>query len=243
MPGIETQDKQQYVAEMFARISPRYDLMNSLMTGGQHHRWKRLTARLASQGLTGPALDVATGTGDLALCLARRPGIQPVVGADLLPPMLALARRKARQKGMDGRVYWAAGDALALPFPNNTFACATAGFSLRNMPEPDGIAGALREMVRVVRPGGRVAILELTPMTGGIISRSFRLYFHHLVPLMGQLVAGERAAYTYLPRSVDRFLEAEALARLFRELGLREVGYRRLGCGTMAIHWGVKQPL
>ncbi len=244
-------DKQRYVAEMFTRIARRYDLMNSLMTGGQHHRWKARTARQASQGLAGPGLDVATGTGDLALALARRPGIHPVVGLDFLPPMLALAQGKARRRpdtSGSGQVAWLAGDAVAMPFRDNSFACATAGFSLRNMPEPDGVRRALAEMVRVVRPGGRVAILELTPLRDGpgtnplarIGAGAARIYSHRLVPILGGLVAGDRRAYAYLPRSVDRFLEAEALAGLLRELGLAHVGYQRLGLGTVAIHWGVK---
>ena len=247
-------DKQRYVAEMFTRISRRYDLMNFLMTAGQHHRWQARTARLAAQGLAGPALDVATGTGDLALALVRRPGIQPVVGLDLLLPMLALAQGKARRRGFGERITWLAGDAVTLPFPDHSFACATAGFSLRNMPEPDGIRRALAEMVRVVRPGGRVAILELSPHPktgagplGGLEAGLARFYTHRLVPVLGQVVTGDRLAYTYLPQSVDRFLEAAELAGLLRELGLEQVGYRKLGMGTVAIHWGVKpgthQPL
>ncbi|MSQ05701.1 MAG: ubiquinone/menaquinone biosynthesis methyltransferase [Dehalococcoidia bacterium] len=248
-------DKQRYVAEMFTRIARRYDLMNSLMTGGQHHRWKARAARLACHELAGPALDVATGTGDLALALARRPGINPVVGLDFLPPMLALAQGKARRRRLSSQVAWLAGDAVAMPFCDNSFACATAGFSLRNMPEPGGVRRALAEMVRVVRPGGRVAILELTPLRNGSGTNSLvrigagaaRFYSHRLVPILGGMVAGDRLAYTYLPQSVDRFLDAEALASLLRELGLVQVEYRRLGFGTVAIHWGVKpntpQPL
>jgi demethylmenaquinone methyltransferase/2-methoxy-6-polyprenyl-1,4-benzoquinol methylase len=241
-------DKQRYVAEMFTRIARRYDLMNSLMTVGQHHRWKARAARLAAQGLAGAGLDVATGTGDLALSLARQPGIHPVAGLDFLPPMLALAQAKARRRRLSRHVSWLAGDAVAMPFRDNSFACATAGFSLRNMPEPGGVRRALEEMARVVRPGGRVVILELTPRPrgaassplGGISAAAARCYSHRLVPLLGGLVAGDRQAYTYLPQSVDRFLEAEALAGLLRELGLVEVQYRRLGLGAVAIHWGVK---
>jgi demethylmenaquinone methyltransferase/2-methoxy-6-polyprenyl-1,4-benzoquinol methylase len=241
-------DKQRYVAEMFTRISRRYDLMNSLMTGGRHHRWKTLTAQAAARGRAGPALDVATGTGDLAVALNRRPGIGPVVGLDLLPAMLSLAQAKARRRGMDRSISWVTGDAVTMPFQDNSFACATAGFSLRNMPEPDGIRRALAEMVRVVRPGGRVAILELTPPARGPASSPLgrvtaglvRGYSHGVVPLLGQVVAGDRAAYQYLPRSVDRFLDADVLAGLLRELGLAQVGYRRLGLGMVAVHWGMK---
>ena len=257
MANLQGDARQLYVADLFARIAGRYDLMNSLMTGGMHHRWKRRTARVAARGLAGPALDIATGTGDLAFALARQPGIDRAVGVDLLPEMLALGRKKNRatinQAAINratpnqttlqathnaGAVGFLLGDALALPFPDHRFACATAGFSLRNMPD---LPQALAEMARVVRPGGRVATLELTPMTGrGVKSRLFRLYFHRLVPLIGQLVAGDRAAYTYLPQSVDYFLQADRLAALFRAAGLVDVGYRKLGLGAVAVHWGVK---
>ena len=182
--------KQQYVAGMFTRIAGRYDLMNTLMTGGMHHYWKRKTARLTAQGLGGKALDVATGTGDLALALARLPEIEHAVGVDLLPEMLVLAREKTRASGKAATTTWMLGDALSLPFPDDCFACATAGFSLRNMPD---LAQALAEMARVVRPGGRVTTLELTPFTGGVIAGLFRFYFHRVVPLLGQLV-GDRSA-------------------------------------------------
>ena len=131
------------------------------------------------------------------------------------------------------------GDAVELPFPDGAFACATAGFSLRNMPD---LRRALAEMVRVVRPGGRVTTLELTPMPHGLQSHLFRWYFHRVVPLVGRVVAGDRSAYTYLPQSVDYFLEADRLAELFRELGLVEVGYLRLGMGTVTLHWGNRPP-
>ena len=241
MAHLRGDDKRRYVAEMFARISPRYDLMNSLMTGGLHHRWKRDTARLASAGQSGPALDVATGTGDLAFALARCPGIAAVVGVDLLPEMLRLAVAKMPgDKGGRRRnapVHFVVGDALRLPFADGAFVCATAGFSLRNMPD---VPAAIAEMARVVAPGGRVATLELTPMPPGIRARLGRIYFHKVVPLLGEIVAGDRAAYTYLPDSVDYFLTAAGLAQVYRQAGLVNVGYRRLGMGGVAIHYGEK---
>jgi demethylmenaquinone methyltransferase/2-methoxy-6-polyprenyl-1,4-benzoquinol methylase len=213
--------------------------MNDLMTGGQHRRWKRRTAKVTTAGLQGKALDIATGTGDLAMALARCPGIQHAVGVDLLPGMIALGQAKTQARGLAGRTSLLLGDAVELPFPNGAFACATAGFSLRNMPD---LRRALAEMVRVVRPGGRVTTLELTPMPNGLRSRLFRWYFHRVVPLAGRVVAGDRSAYTYLPQSVDYFLEADRLAELFRELGLIEVGYLRLGMGTVTLHWGNRPP-
>ena len=238
MARLQGDAKQIYVADLFARIAGRYDLMNSLMTGGMHHRWKGRAAAIAAAGLTGPALDIATGTGDLAFALARQPGIDHAIGVDLLPEMIVLGQNKRRTKPAAGKVSFLVGDALSLPFPDHSFACATAGFSLRNMPD---LPQALAEMARVVRPGGRVVTLELTPMDGqSVKSRLFRPYFHAIVPLIGQLVAGDRGAYTYLPQSVDYFLAAARLADLFRASGLSEVGYRKLGFGTVAVHWGVK---
>ena len=241
MAHLRGADKRRYVADLFARISPRYDLMNSLMTGGLHHRWKRQTARLAAAGRAGPALDIATGTGDLAFALARCPGVSAVVGVDLLPEMLRLAAAKrpvgnARRRSA-APVHLATGDALRLPFPDGAFICATAGFSLRNMPD---VPAAIAEMARVVAPGGRVATLELTPMPPGIREKVGRIYFHKVVPLLGELVAGDRAAYTYLPDSVDYFLTAAGLAAVYRQAGLVNVGYRRLGMGGVALHYGDK---
>ena len=237
MAELQGAEKQRYVADLFSRISGRYDLMNDLMTLGMHRRWKRQTAALAAQGLSGPAIDVSTGTGDLALELARRPDIEHAVGLDLLPKMVSLAESKAESRGLSATVTMMNGDALSLPFANGSFACATAGFSLRNMPD---VKQALSEMVRVVRPGGRVVILELSPMEHGLRSTLFRPIFHSLIPMIGRLVAGDGTAYSYLPRSVDHFLEAERLVDMLSRLGLAEVDYWRLGFGTVALHWGIK---
>ena len=237
MAHLRGDDKRRYVAEMFARISPRYDLMNTLMTGGQHHRWKRATARLTADGLDGIALDVATGTGDLAFALARRPGIRAAIGVDLLGEMLAIAADKSGVRNDKSPTDFVMGDALRLPFADATFCCATAGFSLRNMAD---VPAAIGEMARVVAPGGRVTTLELTPMGGGIRAAFGGWYFRRVVPLLGQLVAGDRTAYTYLPSSVDYFLTADELAAVYRAAGLVEVGYRKLGGGGVALHYGTK---
>jgi demethylmenaquinone methyltransferase/2-methoxy-6-polyprenyl-1,4-benzoquinol methylase len=237
MAELQGTEKQRYVASLFSRIAGRYDLMNDLMTLGMHRRWKRQTAALAVSGLSGPAIDVCSGTGDLALELARRPEVEHAVGLDLLHGMVSRAGAKVLARGMSGSVTMMTGDALSLPFAGGSFACATAGFSLRNMPD---LEKALSEMVRVVRPGGRVALLELTPLAKGLKSALFRPIFHGLVPLIGKLVAGDRSAYSYLPQSVDRFLDADRLAGMLRDLGLEQVTYRRLGFGTVALHWGTR---
>ena len=237
MTQLRGDAKRDYVADLFARIAPRYDLMNTLMTLGMHRRWKRETARRTAQGLVGPALDIATGTGDLLLELARQSQVSHAVGVDLLPEMLALGRAKAAGRPEFAGATLVLGDALALPFPDDSFACATAGFSLRNMPD---LAQALAEMVRVVRPGGRVTTLELTPLPAGVKAHLLRPYFHLLVPVLGRLIAGDRAAYTYLPQSVDYFPDAPSLSRMFEASSLVDVGYQLLGFGTVALHRGSK---
>ncbi|MBI2919085.1 MAG: ubiquinone/menaquinone biosynthesis methyltransferase [Chloroflexi bacterium] len=237
MTGPEVEAKRRYVAHLFKDIARGYDRMNTVMTGGRHHAWRRLAAHKATEGLSGIALDVATGTGDLALALARQPGIETVVGLDLVGGMLVLAQAKVGRTGCRDRVDLVMGDALALPFPDATFACVASGFSLRNVPD---LRGSLDEMVRVLRPGGRLVSLEIVPVEGRLLGPLLRCSFRRLVPLAGALLVRDRASYAYLPRSVDRFPPAVRLADLFRELGLLDVGYRRLGLGMVAIHWGIK---
>lgn len=250
MVTLKGEAKQQYVAELFSGIARRYDLMNDLMTCGQHRRWKSRSARLAAEGIgpggQGHALDVATGTGDIALRLVQQESVAGVVGVDLLPEMVGLASSKTTPKARPGQLEFALGDAFNLPFRDSTFGCCTAGFSLRNMPSTngtDGILKALGEMARVVRPGGRVVTLELTPMKETPFSRVIRWYFHRIVPLLGQAVAGNRSAYTYLPQSVDYFPDALRLQGLFGDAGLGPVGFETWGFGTVAIHWGDKPGL
>lgn len=222
------------VRAMFTRIAGRYDLMNSLMTGGRHHAWRRYAAAAASTAPAGPILDLATGTGDLAIALqAASPG-RKVIGADFSLGMLAEAQRKLAGRPKS-RIPLLAADALALPFANNVFACITSAFLLRNLGDlPTG----LLEMRRVTRPGGLVIALEIIRPGVPGWDALFALYFRRVVPLIGALIAGDRQAYTYLPKSVDRYLSPRALARLMTDLGFRDVTYRRYGLGAIALHVG-----
>ena len=237
MADLTGEVKRRYVADLFSRISRRYDLMNTLMTFGMDRRWRRLAALKAMEGLEGLALDVGTGTGDLALALNRVEGTTRVVGLDLLEAMTTLAFGKSQSAHCTNKVQFLVGDALSLPFPDDTFVCVTSAFSLRNMPN---LEGSLREMVRVARPGGRILSLETLPVDKGPLRPAVRFYFRKVVPLLGSLIAADRAAYTYLPQSVDWFLSSQRLSQLFKEVGLKEVHQQSLALGSVHLHWGTK---
>jgi demethylmenaquinone methyltransferase / 2-methoxy-6-polyprenyl-1,4-benzoquinol methylase len=211
---------------MFDRIAGVYDVMNSVMTAGLHHRWRERAADLARVGPGSRALDVATGTGDLAIALARRGG--EVVGSDFSEGMLERARVKNRD------VRWEQANALALPYPDNAFDAATVGFGARNFSD---LRGGLSEMARVVRPGGRVVVLEITTPTKPPLSTFFSLWFDRIVPLLGR-VTGEDQAYSYLPNSVKRFPGPRELGAEMHGLGLRDVRWILTAGGIIALHSG-----
>ncbi len=221
------------VQAMFDRIARLYDRMNSVMTAGLHHTWRRRAAELAGVGPGDRALDVACGTGDLALALADRvaPGGE-VVGCDFAEGMLAVARTKGAPPG--AAVRFEAANALALPYADEQFAAATVGFGARNFSDLDR---GLREMARVVRPAGRVVVLEITQPTRPPLSSFFSLWFDRLVPALGR-VAGDSAAYEYLPSSVRRFPGPEALAERMAGAGLADIRYRLTAGGIIALHVG-----
>ena len=229
-------EKARFVATMFSRIAGRYDLMNGLMTLGMHHGWRRAAAHHTIPSPEGPVLDLATGTGDLALELRELHAHREIVAADFAPGMLREAAIKLREIGAGGRVRLVAADALALPFADRTFACVTSAFLLRNLAD---LRQGFVEMRRVTRPGGRVVALEITQATLPGFRPLFRFYFHQVVPRIGGMIAGDREAYTYLPQSVDRFLTPPELSGLMGEVGLHAVRYQRLGLGTVTIHVGV----
>ncbi len=234
MAKLRGEDRARYVSRMFGRISRRYDLLNTVMTGGMHYAWRRLAANTAVEsGLNGTALDVACGTGDFAFDIARKDAIRDVVGLDFVPQMLALARKKAARQGLESITTFSVGDAHALPFSDDSFVCATVGFGVRNFID---VPGALREMARVVMPGGQVVVLEIVRMEGrGLHSRALPWCFQRVAPLLGALLAGDGEAYSYLPQSVDEFLSAAQLAEVMEDAGLRHVRQQRLGLGMVAV--------
>jgi len=225
------------IRRMFDRIVPRYDLMNRVMTGGRDAVWRTMVARqaVAAHPEGARVLDIATGTGDLAFAL-REAGASEVIGVDFSREMILSARDKARRKG-DPSTFLIA-DALCLPFEDATFDACTVSFGLRNMADYDA---ALREMTRILRPGGMFICLEMTPFQRPIVGPLFHVYFERVVPIVGGLLSGNLAAYRYLPRSVVAFPAAHDLAERMRGIGLEDVQYSLLGLGAVAIHSG-KRP-
>ena len=239
MAQLQGSERARYVAGMFSRISRRYDLLNTVMSGGRHYAWRRLATRLAVEGLSGRALDVATGTGDFAFDLARRAEITSVVGLDFTRDMMTLGLGKRERQGIGGAVSFTEGDAHDLPFDDNSFVCATVGFGIRNFIDAPR---ALREMARVVSPGGRVVSLEIVRMDGkGPVSRMARLHFRYATPWMGALLAGDREAYTYLPQSAQGFMSAHELGAAMSDAGLTVTTRKSLALGSVAIHVGEKR--
>jgi demethylmenaquinone methyltransferase / 2-methoxy-6-polyprenyl-1,4-benzoquinol methylase len=214
------------VRGMFDRIAPVYDAMNRVMTVGLDQRWRKL----AVSEVVWPGdrvLDACCGTGDLAVEAERRGG--RVVGLDFSEKMLERARRKS------GAIEWVQGDALALPFGDGEFDAATVGFGVRNLAD---LEGGLRELARVLKPEGKLAVLEIT-RPRGILRPFFRLWFDVVVPLLGRVLPGGEA-YTYLPASVRRFPGPDDLSALFEAAGFEDVQYRLLGGGIVALHVGSK---
>jgi demethylmenaquinone methyltransferase / 2-methoxy-6-polyprenyl-1,4-benzoquinol methylase len=226
------------VRGMFDRIAGVYDLLNTVMTAGLHHRWRERAADFARVGPGSRVLDVATGTGDLAIELARRvsPGGE-VVGSDFSEGMLSRARDKAAKTAPAGelvrpRFEW--GDALELPYPDDSFDAATVGFGARNFSD---LPRGLEEMTRVVRPGGSVVVLEFTTPTRPPLSLFYRLWFDRVVPLLGR-AAGDADAYNYLPNSVKRWPSPGVLAAELEHAGLEDIGYLLTAGGILTIHAG-----
>ena len=223
------------VAAMFDRIARPYDAMNRVMTAGLDVRWRRLAAQATGVGAGASVLDCCCGTADLSIELGRLvgPGGE-VMGVDFSEGMLERGRAKVAKKGLD-HVTLLHGDALDLPFEDDRFAAATVAFGIRNVADLDG---GLRELARVVRPGGKVVCLEITTPESGPAARFHRLWFDRMVPSVGRLIDRGDSAYVYLPASVRRFPGPTTLAEVMYGAGLEDVRFRSLGGGIVALHVG-----
>ncbi len=237
------------IKRMFDGIAGSYDRMNDLMTAGLHHRWREMAVMLARVGPGSSALDVCCGTGDLAFALRRAVGREGrVVGVDVSDEMLDIAREKCGRNQL--YVEFRAGDVLDLPFPDGApgaegdargggagaaegFDACTVGFGIRNVPD---VVRAFSEMRRVCRPGGKVVCLEITQPRIPVFKQFYQLWFDRAVPVLGRLVAGDNAAYSYLPASVKHFPDPEELKARMEEAGLKNVRYEILAGGIIAVH-------
>jgi demethylmenaquinone methyltransferase/2-methoxy-6-polyprenyl-1,4-benzoquinol methylase len=229
------------VQQMFGEIAGRYDFLNRLLSLGIDRSWRRKTVTLVPPEGNAPILDVCTGTADLALAYWRKcRGQLPIVGTDFCQPMLAVGREKCRRVGADGQITLLEADTLQLPFAGDTFQIVCVAFGLRNVSDTDA---GLREMTRVCRPGGRVAILEFSTPTLWPIGALYAWYFQRVLPRIGQMLArNTQAAYSYLPQSVGRFPQGEALAKRMRSAGLGDVWFRPFTCGVATLYVGKKEP-
>lgn len=225
---------------MFATIAARYDLLNHLLSGNVDKRWRAIVAKALFATLSNREariLDVACGTGDLSLKLFRS-GEARIIGLDFCRPMLEIAAMKATKVSRVGAsLPFVEGDALNLPFGDGSFAAATIAFGLRNLAS---VEAGFKELLRVLQPGGRVAVLEFSKPKAPILRSLFRIYFTKLLPLFGGLVSGSRSAYEYLPDSVSRFPDQEELAAMMKQAGFAEVSYQNLTGGIAALHLGTR---
>ncbi len=232
---LQGQEKASYVRDMFGRVAERYNLMNRLMTAGQDQKWRRFVIQRAKLPQGGTLLDMATGTGDIAFEALRAEPTARVIGADFALPMMMVGQRQR----MGTHVHWCGADALHLPFPHECFDAVVSGYLVRNVID---IRQTLREQLRVVKPGGRIVILDSSPPPQNLLRPLILLYLRYGIPLLGRLISGGGAAdaYKYLPESTQAFKTPDELAAIMRETGVRNVEFQTFMFGTMAVHWGVK---
>lgn len=222
---------------MFASIAARYDLLNHLLSGNVDKRWRRLVVQTLSATLAdreARILDVACGTGDLSLTLLQS-GHAQIVGIDFCRPMLDIAATKAARSSSIMR--FVEGDALELPFADRSFEAATIAFGLRNL---TSVEAGIKELLRVLKPGGKVAVLEFSKPKAPVLSSIFKFYFTKLLPKLGGLISGSKSAYQYLPDSVSRFPDQLELASLMKEAGFENISFRNLTWGIAALHLGTR---
>lgn len=236
--NVPESQKAQKVAEVFHSVAAKYDLMNDLMSGGVHRLWKRFTIELSGARVGNRILDIAGGTGDLARQFSRIVGLTgEVVLADINASMLKVGRDKLLDKGVSGNVRFVQADAEKLPFPDNHFDVVTIAFGLRNVTHKED---ALRSMLRVLKPGGRLLVLEFSKPTSAFLSKAYDAYSFNLLPLMGKLITQDAESYRYLAESIRMHPDQDTLKAMMADAGFERVSYHNMTGGIVALHRGVK---
>ena len=235
---VPVDEKASRVADVFHSVAARYDVMNDLMSMGIHRVWKRLTIERAGVRPGHHVLDIAGGTGDLTLKFSRLVGPRgKVVLADINASMLKVGRDKLMDNGVGGNVEYVQANAESLPFPDNSFDCITIAFGLRNVTDKDQ---ALRDMTRVLKPGGKVMVLEFSKPKNPLLSKAYDVYSFNALPLMGQLIAGDSNSYQYLAESIRMHPDQDTLKAMMEEAGLVNCKYYNMTGGVVALHVGIK---
>jgi demethylmenaquinone methyltransferase/2-methoxy-6-polyprenyl-1,4-benzoquinol methylase len=235
---VDSKDKVKMVAGVFHSVAAKYDMMNDLMSGGVHRLWKRFTIELSGVRPGNKVLDIAGGTGDLAAKFSRLVGRNgKVVLADINDSMLLVGREKLTNLGIVGNIEYVQANAECLPFPDNYFDCITIAFGLRNVTDKDA---ALRSMNRVLKPGGRLLVLEFSKPVNPVVAKLYDRYSFDILPKMGQLVAKDEDSYRYLAESIRMHPDQETLKNMMSEAGFEEVRYHNMTAGVVAVHRGVK---
>lgn len=232
---LQGQEKSDYVRDMFGRIADRYNIMNRLISLGQDQRWRRFVIKKANLPENGAMLDLATGTGDIAIEALKQVRCLRAVGADFSLPMMIVGQRSKYGE----RIQWCGADALNLPFPEETFDAVTSGYLVRNVID---IQRTLQEQLRVLKPGGRVVILDSSPPPRNVLRPLILIHLKYVIPLLGRIISGKKGAdaYRYLPQSTQSFKTPEELADIMQKAGLENVQYQTFMFGTMGVHWGEK---
>jgi len=234
---MQSNSKEQHVHSVFQSIAPKYDLMNDLLSFRRHKAWRKFTMRKMGMKQGDSSIDLCCGTCDWTIALARASVNGPIVGLDFSRNMLDVGQTKIEQEGLDGQISLLHGNAMELPFEDNRFDYATIGFGLRNVPD---LVQVLKEMKRVVKPGGQVVCLELSKPIHQPFKSVYYFYFERILPLMGKLVAKRYEQYKWLPESLKTFPDLNELAEIYREIGLRNVQAYPLTGGIAGLHIGTK---
>ncbi|SEM45940.1 demethylmenaquinone methyltransferase / 2-methoxy-6-polyprenyl-1,4-benzoquinol methylase [Gemmobacter aquatilis] len=234
---VNEAEKAGMVHGVFTRVASKYDIMNDVMSMGIHRVWKDAMMDWLAPRPGAKLLDVAGGTGDVSFrFLKRAPGAHATV-LDMTESMLVEGRQRAEADHMADRLNWVVGDAMALPFPANTFDVYTISFGIRNVTR---VQDALNEAYRVLRPGGRLMVLEFSQLPNAAMQKAYDLYSFNVIPVMGKIIAGDRDSYQYLVESIRKFPDQETFAAMIRKAGFGQVSYRNLSMGIAALHSGWK---